>query len=164
MRCGFLYLCWALVVPHPATAASSGDAWTRLGNLPNTATVTIDLRDGRALKGTIQSVTAESLGFLSNKSMQPADTGGIVRLNRQEIRRIRRRVHGRAALIGAGIGAGAGAAYGAASWSSEVNGVPTKHSQGGHAIEGAAIFGVIGACVMAIVGVQRTLYDSPSPH
>jgi len=157
MRCVSLFLCWLLAINLPVAAASSGDAWTRLTALPATATVTIELRDGRVLKGTIQGVTPDGLDFADSRK----DAGAIVRLNRQDIRRIRQRVHGRAALIGAGIGAGA--VYGAASWSSEENGVPTKHSRGDRAIEGAAIFGIIGACVMAIVGVQRTVYHSPTP-
>jgi small nuclear ribonucleoprotein (snRNP)-like protein len=62
------------------------ERWTRLGRLSSKATVTVDLRDGRVLEGTIHAVRTESLDFVASRdeiSVKIADirssTGGLSR-------------------------------------------------------------------------------------
>lgn len=60
------------------------ERWTRLGRLSSKTTVTVELRDGRVLQGTIHAVRAESLDFVESRddvSVKVADikssTGGL---------------------------------------------------------------------------------------
>ena len=51
-----------------AEKAETDEGWTRLGRLSSTTTVTVHVRDGRVLTGTIQGVRPESLDFAEEKN------------------------------------------------------------------------------------------------
>ena len=52
--------------PVMAQESAADDRWTRLGRLSKTATVTVQLRDGRVLTGTIRRVSPEGLDFVAS--------------------------------------------------------------------------------------------------
>ena len=180
----------------------AGD-WNSIGRVPKNRNVTVHLRNGRNLKGTILEVADEGLQLVPEKSRTPVNikeltrgfdrtqavgqsvelttrSGQIIRgtlqevgedrlsvdearnaiqIGRTEVRRITSRSHWMGALIGLAIGGGGGAIYGArspghtATW---------NQSAADAAAEGGGIFGLVGALGGAVIGIERTIYDSAS--
>ena len=62
--------------------AGRGD-WERLNQLPKDATVTLRLRDGRSLKGTIQQLARESIAFVETKKLTEISVRDVVGSTRQ---------------------------------------------------------------------------------
>jgi hypothetical protein len=79
---------------------ANDERWARLGRLSNKATVTLELRDGRTISGTIAKVDGDSLSLFN--------AGGVLQFTPQEIQRIRQNVRGRMKFIGAAVGLVAG--------------------------------------------------------
>jgi hypothetical protein len=81
-----------------------------------------------------------------------------MKIGKEEILRISLRSWKKAGLIELGIGAGGGAARGAAG--------PPVHDSGAslsaQVVGGAAISGLIGLCIGAIVGMEKTIYRHPA--
>ena len=74
-----------------------------LGGVSNTSVVTIQMRAGRVYLGTIQAVRPESLDFLLGET-----TGRTMRLERQDVQRVRRDVRRKMQVIGTAVGVLAG--------------------------------------------------------
>ena len=169
-----------------AVHSATGGDWNSLGRVPKARTVKVHLKSGRNLKGTILQVGDEGLRLVPQKSRtqvrindltrsvdskqvgQPVElttrSGQTLRgvlqgmdgerlwldearnalqIGRTEIRRVTWRSRRLGALIGLGIGAGAGAAL-----------------YENHDFD---ITALLGTAAGAIVGMERTIYDSASP-
>jgi hypothetical protein len=99
--------------------------------------VELTTRNGQILKGMLRGVSENRLWVYDDRMAIP--------MGRTEIRSVRSRSRWMGALIGLAIGAGGGAIYGAKS----------AHRP----LEGADLFGLLGAAVGACIGVNRTIYD-----
>lgn len=186
-----------------AQRAAAGDS-NSLSRVPKDRSVTVHLKNGRSLKGTLLEVGDRSLQLIPTQSrtrVRIADltrsldrtqvghpvevstrNGQVLRgtlhevgeeflwvdearnaiqVDRAEVRRVTRRSHGMGALIGLAAAGGGGAVYGArtpghtATW---------NQGAGDAAAEAGGIFGLIGALVGGIIGIERTIYNSASPN
>jgi hypothetical protein len=127
-------------------------AWQRVGRMPAKQKIKVLLQMGEELKG--EFVEADANGILLRIKFDKS-----MNISKGEILRISRRSGGRAALIGLGIGAGAGAGIGA-------SGIMFKGDTGLNRSEaaagGAVLFGLIGAAAGGIIGMDKTVYESPA--
>jgi small nuclear ribonucleoprotein (snRNP)-like protein len=117
--------------------------------------VQVSTRSGQALTGTLRKADVRSITLVNTSA---------VRIGRAEIRRVTRRSAGMGALMGLAIGAGGGAVYGAATTNAAQPGEHKRPGRGDSAIEGAGIFGLMGALAGALIGKEMTIYDSASPN
>jgi hypothetical protein len=112
-------------------------------------TVALNDRKGRLIEGTVREVRGSEISV-----DQFTSTRWVARA---EIQRITWKSRGMGALAGLGIGAGGGMIWGAAA--------PPVHDSGastsGNVVGCAAVLGVLGAAVGAVVGVERVLYTEP---
>ena len=125
------------------------ERWARLGSLSSKATVTVDLRDGRVLQGTIHAVTAEGLDFVECRDDK---AGGVLQLAPQEIQRIRQSVRWRMKFIGAAVGALVGIAV-------DVS-LSHKHPDAPPAY--GVMLGVSGFYVAPLIRSEKTLWEHPA--
>ncbi len=137
------------------TAVSSFAAdWEALGQVSKTQTVTVHLRSGQELKGTIRQVEPESLTLVPRGVIPPGitQTGGVVRLERADITRVTRQKRLIAMAIGAAILGGATAI--GLSFDSSPKDTP--------GVKGAAILGLTGAGagLGAVAGFRSTIYKA----
>jgi hypothetical protein len=122
---------------------ATDERWARLSRVSNTATVTLDLRDGRTMSGTIAKVDGGSLSLVK--------AGGVVQLTPQEIQRIRQSVRGRMKLLGLAVGLVAGIAVDV-SLSHEHSDAPPVYG---------VMLGVSGFYVAPLIRSEKTLWEHP---
>jgi hypothetical protein len=131
-------LLFSALVANVAAQAQTG-SWANLSQLAPGTETRVTLSGGRTLRGSVQTVTSDSLAINAAKSQE--------KLSRTEIKKVetKRPGHrGRNALIGLGIGAGGGLAIGAGIDSGDHGWFPNL---------GKAIVTPLGAIVGTIVGV-----------
>ena len=128
---------------------ATDERWARLSRVSNTATVTVDLRDGRVLEGTIHAVRTESLDFVASRD---DGAGGVLQFTPQEIQRIRQSVRGRMKLLGLAVGLVAGIAVDV-SLSHEHSDAPPVYG---------VMLGVSGFYVAPLIRSEKTLWERPA--
>jgi hypothetical protein len=136
-----------------ATAQAPAGNWAGLTQLAPGTETRITLSGGRTLRGSLRTVTSDSLSIDAAKGQET--------LSRTEIKRVDRKRgghRGRNALIGLAIGAGGGLAIGAA---------VDSNSHGWFPNLGKAVFTPLGAIIGTVVGVAipsggwRQVYRAP---
>jgi hypothetical protein len=138
----------------------AGD-WNSIGRYSSSRTITVHLKNGRQVKGTIQTVEPDSLQLAAAVRRAKLDkTGNAFRIPRNDIQKITWKSRGLGALIGLGMGAGAGVATGAGVNLLGDTGVKRAQSAG----VGGVLFGLAGAVLGGAIGVQRTVYEAPGPR
>jgi hypothetical protein len=136
---------------RPTAIQNQDLAWERVSRIPAKQKINVQLQTGREFKCEFVEADANAilLRIKSDKS---------INISREEVLRISRHSGGRAALIGLGIGAAVGGAVG-----SSCIGI---HDSGMKRSECAAIYmlplGLAGAAVGGIMGMDKTLYESPA--
>jgi hypothetical protein len=129
----------ALALSANARQKPTGD-WADLSHLSPNSEVRVVLADGRTLRGSPQSASADSLSINTARSQE--------RLSRQDIKRVQLKGQGhrrRNTLIGFLVGTGGGLAIGAAvDASTEPSLFPNA---------GKAVISVLGAVIGTVVGV-----------
>jgi hypothetical protein len=148
---------WAflLALSVPAAAADGvTNEWDRVGRIPNTQTVTIQLQDGNSLKGKIQEAGTDGLTLVQ---------GSVVRqVKRTEIAKVTRTSRLKGALWGAIVGTAITAPIMAAKAGYIVDkNNPTIRDRLGMAAVAGMFFGGIGAGVGAAVGAPSLIYRAP---
>jgi hypothetical protein len=120
--------------------------WSAVRSLPDGSKLSVRLKDGKKIEGTLVSVSDSSLTLTRNNQtvdLAQPDVAKIYHI----IPRSAGKSAGRSALIGAGIGFGVGVGAGGALGASED--IAT--------LESMAVFGVIGAGVGAFIGIIKGL-------
>jgi len=120
---------------------ATDERWAKLSRVSNTATVTVDLRDGRTMSGTIAKVDGDSLSLVR--------AGGVVQLSPQQIQRIRQSVRGRMKLIGLAVGLVAGIAVD----------ISLSHKQSDAPPVYGVMLGVSGFYVAPLIRSEKTLWE-----
>jgi hypothetical protein len=152
MRLDVILLGLALTVPTFASDATTNVGWDRLGQIPKTQRVRVNLITGQTHSGVIVAVGPESLTLLQDRT--------AVQVERKEIASVVRKMRLKGALIGGAIGGGIGVALGAGVAGSVLdtkspNTSDRRYSAGGFGI----LMGGLGAAIGAVVGRQETLYS-----
>jgi hypothetical protein len=123
------------------------ERWARLGRLSSKATVTVDLRDGRVLEGTIHAVRTGSLDFVASRD---DGAGGVLQFTPQEIQRIRQSVRWRMKFLGAAVGLVAGIVVDASRKDSDAPPVS------------GIMLAVAGFYVAPLIRSEKTLWEHPT--
>ena len=126
------------------TVAAQGQTsdWSRVAALASGSNLSVKLKNGKTIKGTLNSVSDSTLSLTAKNAP--------VEIKREEVRTVHEVVKKgsatKAALIGTGVGAGAGAAAGAIG--------DSNNDDGFEKLDSAATAGlaVVGAGVGALVG------------
>jgi hypothetical protein len=123
----------------PLHGQTNANNWSRLTSLEQGTKLSIKLKSGKSLEGTLDSVSEASISLNVKRAAQD-----VKREDVQSVHRVTKKSATKATLIGMGVGAGAGAIGGA------VGGSDSDFDK----IEQAATAGlaVIGAGVGALVG------------
>jgi hypothetical protein len=131
------------------TATTLADDWSAVKNTPSGERLSVTLKDGRTLKGTLSDVSDLQL-TLSNKGKFATIEQEVI----SEIYRISGRSRARSALIGASVGAGVGAAFGGSFVNASLDDTARNRGRNvlGGAVTGAGIFGGLGALVGYALG------------
>ncbi len=132
-----------------ATAVHAGD-WDALSRVPSKQTVTVEMRDGRQLKGKIREVNPENLVLATASAGANAESQ--IRLDRAAIARVKRKTRLGPMLIGGGT-VGAAGGIGMAFDSSP------KDTPAVKALAVLVSVG-IGAGVGAAIGHNTTIYEA----
>ena len=128
-----------LLSSMPLHAQTPSNDWSRLNSLESGTRLSIKLKSGKSLEGTLNSVSESSISLTVKNSSQE-----VKREDVQTVRRITKKSATKATLIGMGIGGGAGAVTGA---------VGAKDSDFDKFDQAAtAALTIIGAGVGAVVG------------
>ena len=135
-------------------AAQTPD-WNNVKSIAPATQILIARAGSSAVRGELQSVSDDSISINASSGQQSVPRGQVARLS---VRKKGNR--GRHALIGLVIGAGAGAVVGAASYSSCNGFCIINPSRGALAGAGAAVGGLLGAGVGALLpsGGWREVY------
>ena len=102
-----------LVSPVTLVAQTGTNDWTQLSAVTSGTRLSVKLKDGKKVEGTLNSATDTSLSLTVKSAAKE-----IRREDVASVHEVSKKGAGKATLIGAGIGAGVGAALGIAS---EVN-------------------------------------------
>jgi hypothetical protein len=135
--------------------ASAQPAWERVQELRPNQSVAVHLRDGKVLKGKLQSAGVNGLNLLW--SGQKA-----VQVGREDIVRVTKKSRAKGALWGGIFGFGIAAPIGAfagpylADWGNPSVGVRLRHAAGW-----GVFFGGAGAGIGALTGAETTVYRAP---
>jgi hypothetical protein len=151
--CALLVLTSALGFSAPAQPVTGGERWLRIGELPSNRSVTVQLKNGNRLKGSIEHFDGD--GFVLR------DTGGgrLVPVDRASVTNVSRRSRSRGAIYGLLVGFGAGFATGAIAGPYITDfgnpGAARRMKYGG---AWGLFFGGVGAGVGALTGARIIVY------
>jgi hypothetical protein len=149
---------WALLLALSIPAAAADGAakgWDRIGQIPKTQSVTIDLQDGKTLKGKIQETGAEGLTLIQGSAVR--------QVKRTEIATVTRKSRLKGALWGAITGTAITAPIMAAKAGYIVDkNNPTIKDRLRMAGLAGLFFGGIGAGVGAAAGTSSVIYRAPA--
>lgn len=123
------------------------DGWMRLGGISNTSEVRIQMRNGRAYRGTIHAVRPESLDFVLGGAADSA-----MRLERQQIQWVRRDVRRKMQIIGTAVGVLAGAIVDATYVKQHRDAPPVYF----------LLLGAAGLAAGTFLPGERTLWENPA--
>jgi hypothetical protein len=153
MQLGVILLGLALTIPTLAADATANAGWDRLGQIPKTQQVRINLITGQTHSGVIVAVGPESLTLIQGRT--------AVQVERKEIASVVRKVRLKGALIGGAIGGGIGVALGAGVAGSVLDTKSPNTSDRLYSAGGLGVLmGGLGAAIGAVVGRQETLYSA----
>lgn len=134
------------------SAQTPTNDWSRLNAVPTGSRLSVKLKSGKTVDGTLNSVSDTTLSLMVKNAAQD--------LRREEVasvHQVTKRSAAKATLIGAGVGAGAGAALGAVGdASNEDSFVADGILTGGLAIVGAGI-GALSGFLIGKTGKKRVL-------
>jgi hypothetical protein len=132
-----------------STSSNEKSSWERVSRIRSNEKITVQLRGGATLKGKFVQADADSLTLLAKGNTTS-------KINKGEILRIYRKSAAMGALGGTIAGMGLGAAAGASYRRGDM-------SRAAIAGIGVGFFGLAGAVVGAIIGINRTFYENLSP-
>lgn len=127
-----------------AMAQAEMNDWSKVTALANGSNLSVKLKNGKTVKGTLSSVSDSTLSLTVNNAP--------VEIKREEVRTVHEVIKkgsgGKGALIGTAVGAGAGAALGA------VGDAQNQDGFGGEKLDNAFVAGltVLGAGAGALAG------------
>jgi hypothetical protein len=133
-----------------ATELKGSSGWEHVSRIPANSKITVHLLDGTTTKGKFVQADADSLTLLTKGNTQS-------KLRRDEIQRIRRKSAATGALIGTAVGVAGGAGVGAAARGGDMSRAATAGI-------GSVLFGLGGALVGGVIGIDRTYWENPSPR
>ncbi len=145
----------ALTVPGLAADGAASRGWDRLGQVPRTQQVKVQLMDGSSISGVIQETEQDGLVFIHEKQ--------VTKIPRENVREVTRRSRSRGALWGAIGGLAAGAPLGAAYAYVYYDGHPSGGNYAGQIAAIGALGSAVGVGIGAAVGGKETLYQSGMP-
>lgn len=135
-------LCALLLSPATSLAQTGMNDWSRLNSIGSGTKLSVKLKDGKKMQGTLESVSDTSLALTvknTRKEVRREDVASVHQLSKKSV--------GKATLIGLGVGAGAGAVIGlAGDASSDSGGFETIDNVAAGAVT------VIGAAAGALTG------------
>jgi hypothetical protein len=139
------------------TEPATPQEWSALLKLEPGASLSVDFKDGRNMKGRFESLSGERLSIIRNRGVTDVDRTEIARLHR---------THGslgNSAAIGGLIGAGSGAVLGYMAASDCSGGfclLPKREATAGGAIVGAGLGAVVGLIVGAVRRKKTVIYET----
>ena len=143
-----------LLLPVTLVAQTGTNDWSRLSAATNGAKLSVRLKDGKKVEGTLTSVSDTSLSLIVKNAAKD-----IRREDIASVHEVSSKSAGKATLIGLGIGAGAGAAIGIAGDASNDAGGFEKidnTAAGAITVVGAAA-GALAGFVIGKAGKKRVL-------
>lgn len=102
-------LCSFLLAPATLLAQTGMSDWSRLNSIGSGTKLSVKLKDGKKMEGTLESVSDTSLALTvknARKEVRREDVASVHTVSKKSV--------GKATLIGLGVGAGAGAVIGLA--------------------------------------------------
>ena len=135
-------LCSFLLAPATLLGQTGMSDWARLNSIGSGTKLSVKLKDGKKMEGTLESVSDTSLALTvknARKEVRREDVASVHTLSKKSV--------GKATLIGLGVGAGAGAVIGlAGDASNDAGGFETIDNVAAGAVT------VIGAAAGALTG------------
>ena len=126
------------------SAQTATNDWTRLNAVPTGSKISVKLKSGKTVEGTLNSVSDTTL------SLRAKNAQDLRREDVDSVYQVKRKSAGKETLIGLGVGAGAGAALGAAGDTADENNF--FDTDGLLTAVGAIIGGGIGALSGFLIG------------
>ena len=130
-----------LLSPLMLTAQTNLSDWSRLNAFPSGSKLSVKLKDGKKVEGTLQRVSDSGLSLRvknADRELRRDDVQTVQEISKNSVKK--------ATLIGLGLGAGAGAVAGIAGDAASDNGLEKFDNVG------AAAVTILGAGVGALTG------------